>query len=186
MAEEQKAARHVLRDLMVNEISLVDEPANPAARVVVWKAARLFEDAPEAHLAALEERLEQVQEIAKTQAEALAVLEAARANRVFIEKASAWDALPLEPVPFAKILSRLEGADLAEIERVLSAANAMAKSLFAELGSSLPGPAGATERLAALARRRAEADGLSAEKAYADVVRENPDLYEQSLADPAA
>lgn len=104
---------------------------------------------------------------------------------------SDYQHLPIKPENFGPVLKRMSGTmseeDFAEVKRVLKAADhAMLTA------TTMSGPGGyaiakgtAETRLDSMAKERAEKTGVSFAKAYTEVMRDNPDLYNQYKAETA-
>ena len=114
-------------------------------------------------------------------------IEAARiekADREFTEKAAAWKHLSLDPAVVGPMLRKVAEKDVdaeAEVERVLTSANAIASESLREIGKGGSGPTDAMGKIEAIAKARAQEKGIPVADAYAEVMEtdEGRDLYTQ-------
>lgn len=135
---------------------------------------------------------------AKKANDAILKMADASREREFVTKAKGFGNLSLDPKTFGPVLKRIADGtstekDAEEIQRVLAAANTLAKGLFIKKGSSneIAGNGdSAMEQITALAKELREqvqksGDKLSYPDAMDRVIREHPELYKQYLAETA-
>ena len=121
----------------------------------------------------------------------LAKADDARLTAAFVAKAADYDALSVSPEDFGPVLKRLATGratyrDMLELQRVLSAANRAARFALTEKGSTTVEAGDAEAVLNDLATKRATEKKISFARAYAEIINERPDLYQQALDQRAA
>lgn len=110
-----------------------------------------------------------------------------RISKEFIEKAATFKNLPINAADFGLVLKSIGTLDptvLAEIERVLRAADAGEKTseVFKQAGSDQSGTATPIEQVNAKAQELMKSDStLTVEAARTQVYRSNPSLYDSTL-----
>jgi hypothetical protein len=119
--------------------------------------------------------------------EAITKSEIEKADAAFAKKAEAWKYLAVEPEKFGPVLRRVAAADPeaeAEIERVLTSANAVASESFGEIGKGGSGPTEAMGKLEAMAKAHAADKNVSTAEAMDALMRtdEGAALYAQHKA----
>lgn len=109
------------------------------------------------------------------------------ATATYVAKAKELDGLTIKADEFGPVLGRIAknkatDDDMAEIDRVLKAASEAAKSVTAEKGADDSTASNDAEKtLTELATKRANDKGESFAKAYAAVMDERPDLYDEVM-----
>lgn len=156
----------------------------------------LMKSAPEAVRKMLTDLRKSADEAIAKAKSAEAALQAerdAQADKDAIAKAKAWSNLPLEAEKIGPALRKLSDldAELAKsVDDLLTAVNAQAESanIFAEIGKAAPAQSGdAYAQLTSMAKAAVDAGaGVTFEKAFADAVIKNPDLYSKYLTEKGA
>lgn len=129
-----------------------------------------------------EERAEKAMEIAKAEREA-------RINHGFVELAKGYENLPVDPEEFAPVLKSIYGAlDEEQVEifsKVLDAADDALGASFAEYGSEMVGE---SEVLDAIGKSYSGGlpEGMTQEQAISKMFEDNPDMYDEYLAERGA
>lgn len=111
-------------------------------------------------------------------------------TREFVAKAASFTALPVKAEEFGPVMKSLHAAapeQFLVLEGVLKAANELISKgkVFTEIGSNAGGATRAWDQIVAKASERVtkSAGAHSLEKAIADVMRENPELYKAYQAE---
>ena len=196
-AEDEKAKRIEAEKKVAAPAAAAAAPAqadilkelSPAARTLVEKAQA---DAVKAQADATKAQAD-----AKLANDAIRKMADDRVTDTYISKAKAYGNLALKAAEWGPLLKRVaEGtsteADAQEIMRVLASSNAIAKSLFVQRGTHADtGVAkGAEAEIMAKAKELREqvqksGEKLSQPEAMDRVIKENPELYKQYLAEQA-
>lgn len=163
----------------------------------VDETAEILKSAPEAVIKMLNDA-QAAQEAAEARAEAAeAVVKAERDAQALadtVEFVKSWENLPIDADEFAPALMALRAfnEDVSkQVEDILAVANQRAENsdLFTEIGkSATPLDSGsAYDRLTSLAKARVdEGQAQTFEQAFADVVSENTDIYNDYLVEKGA
>lgn len=202
--EVDKAKGQMSYDEMMNKIKMLEDELAMANKKlkkseddeVVVDTASLVKEAPEPLRKMLEDLEKSAQDATARANAAEEILKAervARANSESIEKAKAWKFLGLDAEKVGPALRQLAeiNEELAKsVEEALNSVNAQAESanIFAEIGKSAnPTTGDAYTQLTSLAKSLTEAKtGTTFEQAFADAVKQNPDLYSQYLSEKGA
>jgi len=123
-------------------------------------------------------RVEEAEKLAKQERDA-------RIEREFIEKASKFKYLPINPQEFGKVMKSLyetNSEQYKEVEKVLQAADKQLEKskMFDEIGLNQEGDSEASTALHKKAEEIMKSDSkLTREQAFLKAVEQNPELYEQ-------
>lgn len=177
-------------DQNVNPFGKRDEDLNEDEQSFLQELAKNLEDdehreaiskAQEA-VAKANERAEEAERIAKAERDI-------RLNEEYVAKAKSYVGLPVNPTEFGPVLKRLHDTmseeDVEAIEKALGAANETIASggFFSEIGKSVNG--GQFEPISKIDQKAQElvskSEGLSMESARAQVIEQEPALYDEYL-----
>lgn len=186
----EKTVEEVLAGLSADELrkalapevlaELAPAPVEKAAEEDILKGlspeVRAEFEKRDAEIAKANEKIQKAEEAAE-------IAKAARLDGEAITKSKeTYTNLGFEHEKVAPALRKFAGVDAeaaTSIETMLKAVNAQADgAVFKELGTNTPSDtdASATDQLNDLAKARATKDGVPFHKAYAEVVKENPEL----------
>lgn len=197
--EVRKAVEQLAADL---EAALATASEEETKRVEAEKKLKAAQPAPaeEDVLKNLPEpvrkRLEKAEADAKKANDAILKMADEKREREFVAKARTYDAISVKADTFGLVLKRVADGtstekDVAEIHRVLTGANALAKrAVFKQVGRSDTGAGAgsAYEEILTKAKEHREAvmksgDKITLQEAIDHVCKQEPDLYERHVAE---